>query len=64
MGDSIIAGIDEKRLSIDRLVQVHDFRGVTLADINHHIIPILKKKPDEWLCLQNIVWDSWWSIAT
>ena len=25
---------------------MHDFRGATLADINHHIIPILKKKPD------------------
>ena len=44
MGDSIITGIDEKRLSKNRLVKVHDFRGATLADINHHIIPILKKK--------------------
>ena len=25
---------------------MHDFRGVTLADINRRIIPILKKKPD------------------
>ena len=23
---------------------MHDFRGATLADINHHIIPILQKK--------------------
>ena len=46
MGDSIITGIDEKRLSKKRLVKVHDFRGATLADINHHVIPILKKKPD------------------
>ena len=46
VGDSIITGIDEKRLSKNRLVKVHDFRGATLADINHHIIPILKKKPD------------------
>ena len=36
----------KKRLSKNRLVKVHDFRGATLADINHHIIPILKKKPD------------------
>ena len=44
--DSIITGIDEKRLSKNRLVKVHDFRGATLADINHQFIPILKKKPD------------------
>ena len=25
---------------------MHDFRGTTLADINHHIILILKKKLD------------------
>ena len=46
VGGSIITGIDEKRFSKNRLVKVHDFRGATLADINHHIIPILKKKPD------------------
>ena len=46
MGDSIITGIDEKKVSKNRLVKAHDFRGVTLADINHHIIPILKKKQD------------------
>ena len=46
MGDSVFTGIDEKRPSKNRLVKVHDFRGVTLADINHHIIPILKKKPN------------------
>ena len=46
VGDSVITGIDEKRLNKNRLVKVHDFRGATLADINHHIIPILKNKPD------------------
>ena len=46
VGDSIITGIDENRLSKNRLVKVHDFRGATLADINHHIIPILKKKAE------------------
>ena len=46
MGDSIITGIDEKRLSKNRLVKVHDFRSAILANVNHHIIPIIKKKPD------------------
>ena len=36
----------KKRLSKNRLVKVHDFRGATLPDINHHIISILKKKAD------------------
>ena len=46
MEDSIFTGINKKRPSKNRLVKVHDFRGATLADINHHIIPILKKKPN------------------
>ena len=37
VGDSIITRIAEKRLSKNRLVKVHDFRGVTLADIKHHM---------------------------
>ena len=44
VGDSIITGIDEKRLSKNRLVKVHHVRSATLSDINHYIIPILKKK--------------------
>ena len=27
-------------------MKVHDFMDATLADINHHIIPILNKNPD------------------
>ena len=46
VGDSVISRIDEKRLSKNRLIKVHNFRGVTLANINQHIILILKKKPD------------------
>ena len=38
--------MDEKRLSKNCLVKGHDTRGATLVDINHHIILILKKKPD------------------
>ena len=46
MGNSIITGIDEKRLSKNHFVKLHDFRGATLADINYDVIPILKKKQD------------------
>ena len=38
MADSIITRVDAKRLSKNRLVKVHDFRGATLAGV--------KKKPD------------------
>ena len=33
MGDSIITGIDEKKLSKNRLGTVHDFRAATLTDV-------------------------------
>ena len=46
MGDCIITGIDDKRLSKKCLVKMQDFSGATLADINQHIFPILKKTPD------------------
>ena len=38
--DSSITGIDKKNFSKNCLVKVHDFRGATVADINHYIIPI------------------------
>ena len=44
MDESIITGIDKRRLSKNRLVKAYDIRGATLANINHHIIPILRKK--------------------
>ena len=43
VGDSIITRIDEIRLSKNRLVRLPDFRGATLEDISHYIIPILKR---------------------
>ena len=46
MRDSSITGTDKKNFSKNCLVKVHDFRGATVADINHYIIPIWKKKPD------------------
>ena len=42
VGDSVITGINDKKLSSNRLIKVYDFWCATLADINHHI-SILKK---------------------
>ena len=47
VGDSILTGIDEKRLSNkNQLVKVRDFRGATIDDLKHHLVPLLKKEPD------------------
>ena len=45
VGDSILTGIDEKRLSrSNQEVNLRDFRGAATDDLKHHLIPLLKKK--------------------
>ena len=47
VGDSILTGIDEKRLSRNyQGVKVQDFRGATIDDLRYHLVPLLKKKPE------------------
>ena len=47
VGDSILTGIDEKRLARNnKVVKVRDFRGATIDDLKHHLVPLLKKKPE------------------
>ena len=47
VGDSMLTGIDEKRLSRNnQVVKVRDFRGATSDDLKHHLAPLLKKKPE------------------
>ena len=47
VGDSILTGIDEKRLSRNKqVVKVRNFRGATIGDLKHHLVPLLKKKPE------------------
>ena len=47
VGDSKLTGIDEKRLSRNnQVVKVRDFRGVTIDNLKHHLVPLLKKKPE------------------
>ena len=46
VGDSVLNGIVEDRLfGQGRLVKVKRISGSTVADLSHHIIPILQKKP-------------------
>ena len=47
VGDSILTGIDEKRLlRNNQVVKVRDFRDATIDDLKHHLVPLLKKKPE------------------
>ena len=47
VGDSILTGIDEKRLSRNnQVVKVRDFRGAAIDNLKHHLVALLKKKPE------------------
>ena len=47
VGDSIISGIDQQRLSVKgRIVKVRSFPEATINDIFDYIKPLLKKSPD------------------
>ena len=45
-GDSMINGINEKRISTNfKSVKVRCFSGATIDDMYFNLIPLLKKKP-------------------
>ena len=47
VGDSIINGVIEERINKkDRPVKVRNFPGATVADMEHYLIPIIQKKPN------------------
>ena len=46
VGDSMISGIDEKRISKNYCVNVRAFPGATTYDLKDYIKPLLKKSPD------------------
>ena len=47
VGDSMVNGIDEKRLSQKYgNVKIFHFSGARIEDLNHYIVPIIKNKPD------------------
>ena len=46
VGDSMIAGLREAKLSIGRKVKVLFFPGAKMNDFYHYLVPLLKKKPD------------------
>ena len=46
-GDSIIKNVQGWILSSKKDVKVRSFSGAKIADMNHHIEPLLEVKPDE-----------------
>ena len=47
IGDSILTGMEDNRFqNIGRKVKIFDHSSATIDDLHHHIIPILKRKPD------------------
>ena len=47
IGDPILTGVDEKRLSKNKhVVKIQDFRGATIDDLKSHLVPLLKNKPE------------------
>ena len=46
VGDSVITGIEEKRIFRNRSVKVRIFSGATSHDMNEYLNPLLKRNPD------------------
>ena len=44
--DSMVNGIDEKKLQKHGSVKVFYFSGARINDMNHHLMPIIAKRPD------------------
>ena len=50
VGDSMVKGIDEKRLSLKYgNVNVFHFSGARIEELNHYIVLIIKNKPDYFI---------------
>ena len=43
-GDSMVEGIDKRRMSSKRVIKVRKFPGATISDMYHYLIPLLEKK--------------------
>ena len=46
IGDSMLEGLDERKMSSKRVVKVRKFPGATTDDMYHYLMPLLQKQPD------------------
>ena len=47
MGDSILSGLHEYKMSRRKSIKVRTFPGATINDMKFFAVPLLKKKPDK-----------------
>ena len=47
MGDSILSGLREYKMSRRKTIKVRTFPGATINDMKFFVVPLLKKKPDK-----------------
>ena len=47
MGDSILSGLHEYKMSRRKTIKVQTFPGATINDMKFFAVPLLKKKPDK-----------------
>ena len=46
IGDSMLEGLDERKMSSKRVVKVRKFPGATTDDMYHYLMPLIQKQPD------------------
>ena len=46
LGDSVISGLIEKKMSRNRKIKVRYFPGAKIKDMYHYAIPLLERKPE------------------
>ena len=65
VGDSMLAGIEQKRISGNRNIKVHIFPSATTHDMYDYLKPLLKKNPDNIILhigTNNSVNETSWNI--
>ena len=46
IGDSMLEGLDERKMSSKRVVKVRKFPGATADDMYHYLMPLIQKQPN------------------
>ena len=46
IGDSMLEGLDEQKMSSKRVVKVRKFPGATTDNMYHYLMPLIQKQPD------------------
>ena len=47
VGDSIVSGLRESKMSFRRNIKVRFFPGARIQDMHYYLVPLLRKRPDK-----------------